>query len=402
MNSRLALPEHLELNCAKCGGCAPVCPVFRAEGRESLTARGRMHLLAAAAGPPSVLFADLFSCCLLCGACEQVCPRNLPITKIIAQARRRVPPLHGPHGFQKALVRSALSRPALLEGLVKAGISLRHLRALPADSGLRLRLALLEERPALQPIMQREQFGGSLSYFVGCFARHLQPSIAEATDSLLHRCGLTAFVPVDQCCCGLAAWSAGSLDQACDLARKNIQAFAAADGPIITSCASCSAYLLAYPDLFAGNDPWHERARAFASRVCEFTAFFDSNLPPLEHSQPLQVFYHDSCHLRFRKDGMKAPRSLLRKMGCTVLEPEDGPRCCGQGGLFHIACPETSAKIFAKCSRQALAGQPDCITSTCSGCLMQYQTGLANQEEKVRTAHLAVLLKEQLANGVPD
>jgi glycolate oxidase iron-sulfur subunit len=377
--------EHPERNCAKCGACGPVCPVFRAEGRESLTARGKMHLLAVGGGQYSALFADLFSCCLLCGICEQVCPRNLPITKIVAQARSRFSRCYGPHGVKKAAAGAVLSRPALLEGLVKAGISLR------------LRLALLEERPAvLQPENMPEN-SSSLSCFVGCFARHLQPSIAAATEGLLRRCGLTAHIPVDQCCCGLAAWSAGSLEQARDLARRNIQAFAAADGPVITSCASCSAHLLTYPNLFTEDDPWHNRARTFADRVREFSTFFSQNLPP-EAGSGLRVFYHDPCHLRFTKDGRTAPRSLLKQMGFTVLEPEDGPLCCGQGGLFHLAWPETSAKIFAKSCGQALAGQPDCITSTCSGCLMQYQLGLARQGQAVKAVHLAVLLSSQ--NGL--
>ncbi|MCW5199838.1 4Fe-4S dicluster domain-containing protein, partial [Desulfobulbus sp. F1] len=79
--------QNDETGCAKCGACMTVCPVFRTEGRESLTARGRMHLLATSTNSISAVFADVFSRCLLCGACEQVCPRNLPITQLIADAR---------------------------------------------------------------------------------------------------------------------------------------------------------------------------------------------------------------------------------------------------------------------------------------------------------------------------
>lgn len=358
-----------------------------------------MHLLSVG-GACSDAAADIFSRCLLCGACEQVCPRGLPVTRLVAEARSRFPLRRSPHGVRRFLACAALSRPALLNGLVKAGVSLRHLLALPADSGLRLRLALLEEQPAAPEEEDESEPTGGLSYFVGCFARHLQPSIARATMRLLSRCGLRASVPAGQHCCGLAGWSSGDIDQARALAEKNILAFAGADAPIITSCASCSAHLLTYPDLFAESDPWRRRAQAFADRVQEFTAFFDRNLhlpPPEQSGNALTVFYHDPCHLRFEADGMTASRRLLKKMGAAVVEPEDGPRCCGQGGLFHLACPETSAKIFARCSRQALAGQPNCITSTCSGCLMQHQTGAAGRP--VRVAHLAVLLAELEQSG---
>ncbi|WP_417915700.1 (Fe-S)-binding protein [Candidatus Electronema sp. JM] len=389
-----------ETGCAKCGACVPVCPVFAAEGKESLAARGRLHLLAAGCvSHPSDRLAELFACCLLCGACEQVCPRRLPITQLVAEARSHFPLLLGPACLQKTAACAALARPVLLEMLVKAGLRLKHLLMLPKNSGLRLKLALAEERPPVLPLPENlPQADGRLAYFVGCFARHVQPSIAAATERLLRRCGLTALLPAEQCCCGLAAWSSGKLELARELAQRNITAFTG-DGPVLASCASCSSHLRSYPRLFAEDDPWHKRARAFAARVQEFCSFFKELLPPASNFNGLRLFYHDPCHLRFEPNGLTAPRILLKQCGFNIIQPENGPACCGQGGLFHIACPETSAKIFSRCSRQALAGQPACITSTCSGCLMQYQLGLAQQNMKIRVAHLAVLLEEAIGGG---
>ncbi len=411
-----------ELGCAKCGACAVVCPVFRADGREVLTARGKMHLLTTElAEQPSAVFEDRFSRCLLCGACEQVCPRHLPITDLISQARSTFSRFYGPNSLKKAVACTALTHPKILEGLVKAGISLQRLQALPVHSGLRLKLGLLEDRPILQPPLplrkennkthqQNDSIPPStapLSYFSGCVARHIQPSIAQATQSLLQRSGFsTAHTPTEQCCCGLAAWSTGKRDQAREQARKNIQAFSGSEGPIITSCASCSSHLFAYPTLFTEDDPWHDKALAFAERVQEFTRFFDDKLPGFSQNEDSQhpeqrVFYHDPCHLRFKEQGMSSPRSLLQKMGVQIVEPEDGPRCCGQGGLFHIACPEHSAQIFEKSSRSALAGSPDYITTTCSGCLMQFQEGLARQgQQEVTVVHMAIMLADCLSKRV--
>ena len=408
--------ENPELNCAKCGSCTVVCPVFRVDSRESMTARGKMHLLATGlANHPSAVFENLFSQCLLCGACEQVCPRNLPITDIISKARSHFSTFYGNGGLQKVVARSVLARSGLLEGLVRAGIGLKRIHALPETSGLRLRLGLLEERNSDKQACETsrpetlineharlrtpEPVFYDINYFSGCLARHLQPSVGRATKKLLSRCGHSSLTPANQCCCGLAAWSAGKRDQARGLARKNIQAFAAVNGPIITSCASCSSHLITYPDLFAKDDPWHGRAQQFADRVREFSAFFGESLP-VEAShpgRPLQVFYHDPCHLRFTENGKAAPRSLLAAIGLQIVESEDGPSCCGQGGLFHLGYPETSDKIFQKTSNRILARQPDCITTTCSGCLMQYQQGFARQQEDTRVVHLAVLLTELFA-----
>ncbi|MCI5120798.1 MAG: (Fe-S)-binding protein, partial [Candidatus Electrothrix sp. AUS4] len=139
-----------EISCAKCGACAVVCPVYRVDGREVLTARGKMHLLNSQLSErPTGIFADIFSRCLLCGACEQVCPRHLPITDFISQARSTFSPLYGPNGLKKAIACTALRYPGLLEGLIKTGAGIRWLEeALPLDSGLRLKLDLLEEGTA--------------------------------------------------------------------------------------------------------------------------------------------------------------------------------------------------------------------------------------------------------------
>jgi len=388
-----------EQDCAKCGACGVVCPVFRVDGRESLTARGKMHLLSTDfAEDPSAVFEHLFSRCLLCGACEQVCPRNLPITDIISKARSRFSTFYGQGGLQKVVARSVLARPGLLEGLVRAGISLKRIKALPAHSGLRLKLGLLETRTGCPDSSAADQERGASgsSYFTGCLARHLQPSVAAATRDLLRRCGQNVDEPSGQCCCGLAAWSAGKREQATSLARRNIRAFSGSDGPIITSCASCSSHLFSYPDLFASDDPWQERAQQFAGRVREFTTFFNESLPEANvAAEPsVQAFYHDPCHLRFKENGRKAPRALLKKMGIQIVEPEDGPSCCGQGGLFHLGYPEVSDRIFNKALNRALVCCPDCITTTCSGCLMQYQQGMIWRQEKVRVVHAAVLLAE--------
>jgi glycolate oxidase iron-sulfur subunit len=91
-----ALSEEQMQQCAKCGSCTVVCPVYRVTGRESLAARGKLHLLGTElAGRPSAAFEDLFAQCLLCGACEDVCPRELPIRGLIVEARSRFSSLYG-------------------------------------------------------------------------------------------------------------------------------------------------------------------------------------------------------------------------------------------------------------------------------------------------------------------
>ncbi|NIA05999.1 MAG: 4Fe-4S dicluster domain-containing protein [Proteobacteria bacterium] len=401
--------------CARCGSCTVVCPVYRVTGRESATARGKLHLLGTGlAETPSALYQDIFARCLLCGACEAVCPRDLPILALTTRARSRFPAFYGRHGLRKVLARKALASPSLLPALVRLGVGLRQINALPADSGLRLKLGLLEQRPeaarsaepAAGPARPAGESVAGPLYFTGCLARYLQPSVAGATATTAklarHATGGDIHAPPGQRCCGLAAWAAGRPDEARHLARKNIAAFAGTTGPILTSCASCSSHLQQYPDLFAEDPGWREKARTFSARVREFSSFFLEKTENLKFAaqETARLFYHDPCHLRFTGEGREAPRRLLDLVAnCRRFEPDDGPHCCGQGGLFHLGYPDLAERIFATACESALATGPDIVVTTCSGCLMQWQTGLAARHDPARAVHLAVFMASCL---VPD
>lgn len=380
-----------------------VCPVYRVTGHESLTARGRLHLLGTdLAVAPSARFEDLFSQCLLCGACESVCPRGLPVRRLIVAARSRFSFLYGRHGLRRSLARRVLSSPPLLEGLVQAGLVLENLPLLPKDSGLRIKLGLLERAPESRPAGRTAEASraadetAEVNYFAGCLAGYLQPSIADATRRLVRHCGGGSVdEPRHQRCCGLAAWSAGDMDQAVRLAKKNIEAFSFSPGPILTSCASCFAHLKRYPELFPEDSGWREKAERFSGRVREFSSFLLGLSPPGPYrvSSRLRILYHEPCHLRFGGEDREAPRALLRAVDRAVLvEPEGGPRCCGQGGLFHLGYPELAERIFSSAWEAYAKAGADIVVTGCSGCLLQFQAGLALRRDAPRVMHPAVFL----------
>ncbi|MDW7774618.1 MAG: (Fe-S)-binding protein [Desulfobulbaceae bacterium] len=393
-------------HCARCGSCTVVCPVYEVTGRESLTARGRLHLLGTElAARPGNNFQDLFASCLLCGACEQACPREINIRQLVVEARSRFPALYGKHGVRKTAVRLALAQPRLLEGLARAGVQLKNMDLLPADSGLRLKLGLLERKKTWDkhPAPQSGRKGageGSVHYFSGCLARFFQPSVAAATGRLCRTLtGSDAHSPDAQVCCGLAAWSNGSIAEARRLARRNIAAFAEDNGPILTSCASCSSFLQSYPDLFADDPEWHARAASFCNRVTEFSSFF---LPltigrTLRPGSPLNLYYHEPCHLRFDEKNRRASLQLIANISAvTRLDSPETQHCCGQGGLFHIGYPELSGKIFSRIHAALPSAGSGMVVTTCSGCLLQWQAGLALRNSPFAARHLAVFLADCL------
>lgn len=402
-------------SCAKCGACSVVCPVYRVTRQESHTARGRLHLAAL----PDLLahgavYEDIFARCLLCGACSAVCPRGIDVRGEIVRAREDFPPVNGPHGFEKFLARKALSHPQVLAGLrilgrVGAGLLSRHL---PEQSGLRFRLALFQGdlgrtvSTELEETSGQEWVQGGVSFFPGCTARFLFPQIVTACKATAAPFVSGLHIPDGLSCCGLAAFSAGDLKEARRCAQKNIAALESGVGPVLVSCASCYVHLRSYGELFADEPQWRIRAEALAARLVEFSCFLDQQAMPKGDAQGrekrrLRVFYHDPCHLRFGVKIVVQPRRVLARLGSVeMLELPEGPFCCGQGGLFYIAAPEVAATIRDSLAQKVLAMNPDVITTTCSGCLMQWRQALAVAGSRVRVLHLAELFAE-LSRGVP-
>ncbi|MEW6593559.1 MAG: (Fe-S)-binding protein [Thermodesulfobacteriota bacterium] len=392
--------------CAKCGACTAACPVFQVTGRECHGGRGKLHLLARLdPHTASAAYAEILSRCLLCGACEAVCPRGLDITGEIVAARNRLSRSAGEHAILRFITRATLTSPLLATGL---GALARLAETLPAQSGLRLRLGLPAQKTeavAPPPALPLDP-AAPLLYFAGCVATHLQPEIAAATRSLCRKSGQPAPLAASgQGCCGLPAHAAGDHATAQQLARRNIAAFEGSEAPILVSCASCQSHLASYPALFADDPEWQARATAFAGRLQEFSTFLLAVLhtrpdtaPATPNLEPRQrVLYHDPCHLRFHLKITKAPRQLLGRFPQIELaELPHGPQCCGHGGLFHLAHPALSTAIRDRLLNDAAATGATTVTTTCSGCLLQWQQGLAAAGNPGWVAHLALLLDRLL------
>jgi glycolate oxidase iron-sulfur subunit len=385
-----------------------VCPVFKASGgMEAYSARGRNHLATVREyRHPTPEYEDIFAKCLLCGACTKACPRGIDVTGETIRARARFSRFYGRHGFEKYLARRVLGHPEILGAARRFGRAASRLsRKFPSDSGLRLRLAMFEVpdqgmAPVRLPESRPAPGMEPLVYFPGCSAEYLYPGIADACRGLLAESSFDLAIPQGLGCCGLALYAAGEIETAKDLARRNIEVLERRQGAILVSCASCFAHLRHYPELLEDDPEWRDRAAAISDRLAEMMQFLD-RLPPREpvansggRKDMVRVFYHDPCHLRHERAITEEPRRILRRFpNVELVELPDGPQCCGQGGLFHLGAPELAALIRDDLSARVMRLRPDIVTSTCSGCLMQWQTAVTAACSPVRVMHLAELLR---------
>ncbi len=261
--------------CNKCGFCMAGCPTYGAAPFEWLVTRGRVALLQdvvegrIGADDPGVL--EAIDSCLKCRACVAYCPPRIQIDKLVGYARSTRRQRTGFSLVERFLYRILLASPGLFRALVGMGyiaerIGLRHLvtesgvlkvwpvlqRAaetgpvFPAHSGR----ALIEaEQHRLGPVGRRRE---SVVYFMGCAKNNLYGAAAAATFRVLHRNGVEVEVP-RVVCCGLPCHSAGDLEGARRLARRNLAVLNRTGArTIVVDESSCCSHLRHLGDLFAG------------------------------------------------------------------------------------------------------------------------------------------------------
>jgi L-lactate dehydrogenase complex protein LldE len=226
-----------------------------------------------------------------------------------------------------------------------------------------------------------------------CLADHVAPGVARSARRALERLGVDVDVPRSQTCCGQPGWSAGHPDQARQVARQALRAFAGIDTVVVPS-GSCAAMVThAYPELFAGQ-PEEAPARAMAERTCELTQFIQRQglAPAAAHDAPTSVTYHDSCHMLRLLGERDSPRAVITAAGVELVEMADTNVCCGFGGAFSITFPEVSGALGEQKARNAADTGADELVACDLSCLMHIVGRGRRVGVPIRARHVADLL----------
>lgn len=226
-----------------------------------------------------------------------------------------------------------------------------------------------------------------------CLADHVAPGVADAAKRVLERLGVRVTVPRAQTCCGQPGWTAGHPDQARQVARQALTAFAG-DDPVVVPSGSCAAMIThAYPDLFAGH-PEERAAHDLAARTVEFTQFLRRNdlTPESTHDAPATVTYHDSCHMLRLLGERETPREVIAGAGVDLIEMADASVCCGFGGAFSITFPEVSGALGEQKARSAADTGAQELVACDLSCLMHIVGRGRRIGVPIRARHIVDLL----------
>ncbi len=427
--------------CGRCGFCQPTCPIFRATGREGHVARGKLALFRNIVEGRSELTAetkDAFSNCLLCRACTATCFSAIPTDEVVVSFRHAYAERFGRNFVQRRVFRDLLPRPRLMRTLVRMVWALRS-TGLP-DAARRLGLVgllnpkleralelragnpgpLLHSRLRKRPRRDANDRSTAQSlhvgYWMSCGYNYVLPEVGEATLRVFDRLGMDV-EPLDNCCCGLAAYGYGDLEAALRLARDNLRRIGDVRrfDVIVSECGSCSGHLKDYGVLLRDDPEWRDRAEQLQGKVRSFSELMamtpefsqqpkeddEAEAPPeKQQSEPRGtiVTYHEPCHLGRRyQDVTEQPRTILSSLpGVVFREAAEAASCCGSAGSYGVTHPEISAAIIDRKMGFIAATGASIVATECPTCMMQLALGVARVGEDIEVLNMSQLCDRAL------
>jgi glycolate oxidase iron-sulfur subunit len=404
------------INCMRCGMCLPSCPTYKETFLETASPRGRVALvrkLQEGELDQSQRLLEYLSLCLDCQACASACPCGVNAGELVAEFTCERKSESGLNFMEELILRRLVPHPDRLEtsmvpmrayqrsGLQKLVRKLGVLKMFPLQlermEGLLPQLPgrpLRREIHEITPAMGKER--GTIGFFLGCVMSLIFSDASRATIKLLSALGYKVITPKSQVCCGAPNMLGGDLAGLQEAARTNIDIFAGHDVDfIVTDCGGCGAELKKYGHHIAG-----EAAAAFSARVrdiAEVLALHGNELAPLLKPLPLQVTYHDPCHIAHCQGIRKQPRELLKLVpGLVFKELNEADACCGSAGTYNIARPEMSDRILQRKLDNIRASGAELLVTSNPGCLLQLKKGLSDQLPQVRIMHLTEVLAQSI------
>ncbi|MCL5677489.1 MAG: (Fe-S)-binding protein [Firmicutes bacterium] len=250
--------------------------------------------------------------------------------------------------------------------------------------------------------------GPRAAVFTGCVMDVVFHDTNVNTGRLALAAGARLIEAPGQTCCGALHAHAGDLGGARELARRNIAAFEASGADvIITNAGGCGAHLIEYPHLLQDEPEWAERARNFAARIQDISAFLvEQGYSPAGAAgvQDERLVYQDSCHLANGQQVRQQPRQLLKSLpSVEYRELAEADRCCGSAGIYNLVEPEMSGRLLQGKMENVKASQARVVVTSNPGCLLQMRLGIhrAGLDGRLEAMHIVDLLAKEVLDADP-
>ncbi len=337
----------------------------------------------------------------LCGACDVGCKRNLDLEIELSLEAMRI----------KAVKEGAGPMPAHKK--VAANIAKEH-NQFGAPHANRKKWITKDVKIAEK---------ADVLYFVGCSASYRNPEIARSTAKIFNATGTPFMLMPDEWCCGNTLYSVGLIDEARELAKRNIDAVKATGAKkLVTACAEgYRMWKVDYPKMLdiATKDLGFE--------VLHLLEFADEALTngSLKMTKPFEarMTYHDACGVsrlcdpwtpwkgtrgwmgtveprlkrRRGRAGLYAqPRNILKAIPgveyTEMIRIRENSFCCGAGRGTAAAYPDlanSSAKHRLEEVREVGA---EVLVSSCPWCKSNFAQAVKENGDNIKVMDISEVI----------
>jgi|WetSurMetagenome_2_1015567.scaffolds.fasta_scaffold00081_35 glycolate oxidase iron-sulfur subunit len=369
--------------CVRCGKCKASCPTYIEFANEGMSGRGRIELIVQFLSDeidPSGILDERIYTCLLCGACDNSCPRGISVTGAFYEARKKLALTWNARRLYRTGVKYAFTNPAIACNIFRF-LDQTGLKALFGRSKLfraikKLGVDIPDNRLKNDiSVFRTSEPRGRVALFAGCAVDFLYPQMGAAFIKALNNMDFEVVLAKGECCCGAPLLGMGLTDEAESLARKNLDTFGMLNvDAVITLCPTCAHFIRdVYKDIIGEGIT---NATDISKFICDSSLI--SCLKPSSGNAG-RVMYHDPCHSVNYLKSVAEPRAILRALGIIPEEPAE-KGCCGMGNAVRLLNDKVSDALLGK--RAASFDGADMIVTSCPNCVMQL--GSLSKERPVR------------------
>ena len=259
---------------------------------------------------------------------------------------------------------------------------------------------------------------------LGCVQRLFEPEVNTAVVRVLSANGIEVVIPPEQGCCGAVTHHQGELERTRTLAGELMSRFEAVIGPgraagpepldaIVIAASGCGHTLKQYGEILAAE------GASFAGLVQDIQEFlervglsddFTASMKPLPHSdgelasaeRPLQLAYHDACHMLHGQGLRDQPRNLLKRIPhVEIREATEAGVCCGSAGIYNLVQPREAGELGDLKAADLAATGADLAASANVGCTLQIRQHMTGAARPIEVLHPVQLLDRSSGSGEP-
>jgi glycolate oxidase iron-sulfur subunit len=415
--------DEKTIKCIRCGFCLDACPTFRLTGQETKSPRGRIYLVRSwreGVIPFDEDVVEALDTCLGCRACETACPSGVEYGTILEMAREHIEEANlrpASQSFARKQFLATLTNPGRMAASLKAAGLFGRLtggkmpgfaaKLLSGSDGPAISLPVPQGEVRVTELPERSRAKGPKRYTVGilagCVMRVLFGKTNLATVRVLQENGCEVVAPKAAGCCGALHLHTGFHDDAVQRMRGLLDAFdpfMLELDAIIVNSAGCGSTMKEYGEILADDPRYREKAKLFASKVCDVSEWLISiGLTPPPGRLDAVVSYHDACHLAHGQKIRLQPRQLLQQIpGVKLVEMDEADTCCGSAGVYNITQPEMARRLLDRKIANLRDTGASIIATGNPGCLAWIQQGAQEAGLDVRLCHPVELLDEAYGN----